>query len=229
MEIDQTPITPVVTPPVVVEQPKQSNFLTILLSVLLLLAVSVAGFFAYQTQRLVAELKIKNEELIVKTPEQTVEPVATSSSTVDPTANWKTYTNKVFNFSFKYPSEYQLTDNLQESTDPLAWTTKKYIQLDNSINKCTMSMMISPDGFGPWFPNKTLSLGYGFDTGFYVVTETSSMENLTENIYNLVINGIDSKAPYTFLAFANCPDNQTNRTYLDNLIRQILSTFKFAN
>lgn len=213
-------------------QPKTNSFLVILLSILLIISISIAGFFAFQTQKLVKELTaLKTEEKVVAvtTPEPTTEPVATESSEADPTANWKTYTNKVFKFSFEYPSEYQLTDNLQESTDPLAWTTKKYIQLDNSINSCSMSMMINPDGFGPWFPNKFLNLAYSFDTGFYVTTETSSTENLTENVYNLVLSGTDSKAPYTFLAFANCPDNQTNRNYLDKLVRQILSTFKFTN
>lgn len=99
---NQTPITPSVTPQVVVEQPKQSNFLVILLSILLFIAVAIAGFFAFQTQRLVAELKIKNEELIVKTPEPTAEPITTT----DPTTDWKTYTNK--NFSFKYLNSWEV-------------------------------------------------------------------------------------------------------------------------
>jgi hypothetical protein len=75
----QTPITPVVVP--------QSNFLTVLLSVLLLLSVAIAGFFAYQTQKLVKELTIlKTEEKIVAvaTTEPTVEPIATSSPSPEP-------------------------------------------------------------------------------------------------------------------------------------------------
>lgn len=44
-----------------------STFIVTLLSVLLLISVFIAGFFAYQTQRLVAELRMKNEELITKT------------------------------------------------------------------------------------------------------------------------------------------------------------------
>ncbi len=103
---NQTPVTSIVTPQVVVEQPKTSNFLIILLSILLFISVVIAGFFAYQTQRLVSELKIKNEELIVKTSEPTVEPVATNSAiaTADPTANWKTYTDDKYKFSLRYPN-----------------------------------------------------------------------------------------------------------------------------
>ncbi|EKE04925.1 MAG: hypothetical protein ACD_19C00429G0085 [uncultured bacterium] len=102
--------TPVVSPPVVIEQSKQSNFLVILLSSLLIISVAIAGFFAYQTQRLVAELRVKNEELIVKTPAPTVEPVATEKSDVDPTANWKTYTNTAYKYSISYPSTYVVSN-----------------------------------------------------------------------------------------------------------------------
>lgn len=96
------PITPVVTPQVAVEQPKQSNFLIVLLSVLLTIAILSTGFFAYQTQKLVKELTLlRTQPLLVSTTEPTVEPVAIEGSEVDSTASWKTYTNKVF--SFKYP------------------------------------------------------------------------------------------------------------------------------
>lgn len=78
-----TPVAPVVIPTVVVEQPKSNNFLVILLSVLLLLSVSIAGFFAFQTRKLVKELTmLKGEEkvVIVATSEPTVEPVTTNST-----------------------------------------------------------------------------------------------------------------------------------------------------
>ncbi|MDP3918172.1 MAG: hypothetical protein Q8Q30_03300 [Candidatus Woesebacteria bacterium] len=113
--------TPVATPEVVIEQPKQSNFLIILLSVLLLLSVLIAGFFAYQTQKLVNELKIKNEELrnvAVATTEPTVEPVATNSAsaTPDPTANWKTYTNTEYKYSISYPLTYKISNQADGAT-----------------------------------------------------------------------------------------------------------------
>ena len=87
------------------QKPSTNSFLVILLSVLLLLSVIIAGFFAYQTQKLVKELTMLKTEPIPTpevTMEPTTEPVATDSSEVDPTANWKTYINK--DFSFKYPN-----------------------------------------------------------------------------------------------------------------------------
>lgn len=102
------PVLPIVTPQVVVEQPK-SNFLVILLSTLLIISVAISGFFAYQTQKLVKELTLlRLEPTLVATIEPTAEPVATESSEVDSTANWKTYTDSVGGFSFKYPGNYLL-------------------------------------------------------------------------------------------------------------------------
>lgn len=105
---NQTPVTPVVTPQVV-EQPKSNNFLLILLSILLLISVSIAGFFAFQTQKLVGELRMKNEEL--KNTATTTEPTA------DPTANWKTYEITEVNTSFKIPPELESGSQLKKQVD----------------------------------------------------------------------------------------------------------------
>lgn len=76
---------------------KQSNFLVTLLSVLLLVSVFIAGFFAYQTQNLVKEL---TKLQVTPTPIATTEP--------DLTADWKTYTNEKYGFSIRYPNELDL-------------------------------------------------------------------------------------------------------------------------
>lgn len=75
-----------------------SNFLVTFLSLLLLLAVGAAGFFAWQTQNLVKQV---NELKSQPTPESS----ATPQATTDPTADWKTYTNTEYGFSLKYPQE----------------------------------------------------------------------------------------------------------------------------
>lgn len=83
---------------------KQNNFLVILLSILLFISCVIAGFFAYQTQKLVAEVTGYREQL-----KQTLVPTTNNlqpSITPDPTLNWKTYTNTKYNFSFRYPSNF---------------------------------------------------------------------------------------------------------------------------
>jgi hypothetical protein len=87
-----------------IPQPKQSNFLTILLSVLLFISVSIAGFFAYQTQVLVKELT---------SMKATSTPVLTNESITDSTADWKTYTG--VNYTIKLPLTWQKDVKFQGS------------------------------------------------------------------------------------------------------------------
>lgn len=66
------------------EHGSQYTFLVTLLSILLLISVLIAGFFAYQTQRLVAELRMKIQTPVatfVPSPISSETPVATSSAT----------------------------------------------------------------------------------------------------------------------------------------------------
>lgn len=87
---------------------KNNSFLVTLLSILLLLAVGAAGFFAWQTQNLVKqmqELKIANAQ-----PTVTPSPQPTTNPTIDPTSNWETYKNSSYSFEIKYPSNYKLEE-----------------------------------------------------------------------------------------------------------------------
>lgn len=97
------PISPVSEPiqpvhPVQPSQPaKNNNSLVIILSILLLIAVGLAGLFYFQIQRLSKELA-----------NYQTRPFPTPTATPDVTANWKTYTNSEIGFSFKYPQEWTL-------------------------------------------------------------------------------------------------------------------------
>ena len=76
---------------IILEQPKKNNFLVILLSILLFISLVIAGFFAYQTQKLV------NELAVIKNTTPTV------TADIDPTLNWKTFLDpNLVGFSFKY-------------------------------------------------------------------------------------------------------------------------------
>lgn len=81
---------------------KNNSFLVTLLSVLLLISVFIAGFFAWKTQKLVKDLRSINEA-----PKPT--PVATT--TPDPTANWKLYRSERQKFSFKLPQQLVVSEN----------------------------------------------------------------------------------------------------------------------
>jgi hypothetical protein len=86
---------PVVTPQVVVES-KGNNFLVILLSILLFISLAIAGFFAFQTQKLVKELSILRSNptpvaTVVPTTEQTETNVPTATSLSKPLRKVTTY------------------------------------------------------------------------------------------------------------------------------------------
>jgi hypothetical protein len=110
------------------------NFLTTLLSVLLLLSSLIAGFFAYQTQKLVKELN---------TVKINDEPIATQTPIVDPTLNWRSYTNLELSYSFKLspvfkypekivPSESNSFSTREEVNSPLELSTED-ILLESTV------------------------------------------------------------------------------------------------
>lgn len=92
------------TPPIVsIEKPIQKNgsgFLIFLLSTLLIIAVLIAGFFAYQTQSLVRELTDIRTQ-----PSITPKPTTPSESKLE------TYTDEKYGFTIKYPEKLVKSHN----------------------------------------------------------------------------------------------------------------------
>ena len=83
------------------------NLKLILISLVVLALASTAGYFYLQNQ------KLKSQISATPTPLGSPEP---SAEAADPTADWKTYTNTKYGFSFKYPSELvRLEENLDNA------------------------------------------------------------------------------------------------------------------
>ncbi|MFH1864209.1 MAG: hypothetical protein ABIJ85_04915, partial [bacterium] len=214
-----TPVLPLATP-----KPKNNNFLIVLLSVLLLLATSLAGFFAIQNQKLVKQLASMQVQ-------STPSPVPTA--TPDETANlsrdevlrdWKTYTYDTF--LIKLPSGWYTTQlknpiqflnytppSIGGDFDPL--TDKGKLKIEVYKNKSSLSLREHVDSqkTGP------LELGPYSETpikidGIEAVKVTTSNHGFSyyfkgsDFIYSLVF-GLDF-------------NNYTN------LADQILSTFRFT-
>lgn len=94
-------------------KPRSNNPLIALLSVLLLTSVLIAGFFAYQTQKLVKELSVvrTNVEVVEASPEPATSPITIATdkpsvSSPNPTMNWKTFTNS--DFTYKFPDTWSI-------------------------------------------------------------------------------------------------------------------------
>lgn len=211
----------------------QNSFLVILLSSLLIISVAISGFFAYQTQKLVTELKIKNEELmrsssaIIKTPEPATEPLATNSSmAVDPTANWKTFNSLMYGFLVKYPQDWlgickdisgdwttgSICELRSPNTDP--YNTREFITISvekPSLGRMTLEEIVNFElkNFGNNLSKKSIN---GID-GYFYTNKDSSVFFTQKGNYFIVINWY--------------PPSNDNKYKV--VIDQILSTFKFTN
>jgi len=120
-------------------RPKANNFLVILLSILLFIALVIAGFFAYQTQNLVKELQgIRNEELATQIPiptptyEPGLEPELVPIEVL--TKDWKTYNDSKNNISFKYPPTWAYELGETGITNGYAGFDTKILNNEKNIN-----------------------------------------------------------------------------------------------
>lgn len=91
------------------------NSLLMIMSALIIILVVVAGFFAWQTQKLTQQIAGMQT---APTPTPTATPTATPTQEASPSASpasvtgWKTYTNTQYGFTLNYPNTYQvLTDS----------------------------------------------------------------------------------------------------------------------
>lgn len=210
------------------ENQSKNNFLVILLSVLLSLSILIAGFFAYQTQKLVKELTmLKTESTPVATVESIIEPVATSSAmTVDPNSGWKTYTNAKHGFLLKYPSNWKL----EKLNDADEFNANPRLVDGNSVIQIYANM----DGIG--------GSGTDYSGTPVVVSGLNLYKYESENTYgktkqvgitdqlkqSLGVFKYLNKTYAIFLTYSNSTSVDDSKI-LKSEFDQILSSFKFIN
>ncbi len=194
---------------------KKDNFLITLLSCLLLISCLLAGFFAWKTQKLVSELRVATNVLKPT-------PIATSTPTPDPTANWKTYTSTKYGFSFKYPNDF-INKEISNNSFILSVGSKDYslsLKTDLNLNIYTSEVKdikrlfdtkkqnVNINGVGPYtaYLRSTQSAGGEFSFLRTILIPTSSY------IIDLSLS----------------PKDEDNFEKTETLADQILSTFKFT-
>lgn len=96
------------------KEPQIKNSLLFIMSILLLIAVTLAALFYFQIQRLSKQLTENTvpEETATNTPTQTPQ----ASPTMKP--GWKLYTNTKYEFEFIYPETYKV---LTDPTNLYGW------------------------------------------------------------------------------------------------------------
>lgn len=131
-------------------------------------------------------------------------PISTESIslTPDPTADWKTYENKEYGFSFKYPQELGLKIQSIDRDDD-------EVQLFNSDNNQLINIEYLPNFSCPIDSCKLLTpITFNKTTFVPIETEIGQQSYIVHDIYRIWVNTDDDK---------------------NNISPQILSTFKFTN
>ncbi len=198
------------------QQPKSNNFLVILLSILLFISVAIAGFFSFQTQKLVKELtvlKTEDKVVVVATEESTVEPVEIESSEVDPTVGWKTYTNS--DFTYKYPSEWKVGQGQTTVVSDIAGAGITNFKKDMPMyNECMKKDKTD-------IMNDLMVKYYTYDLGTEACSNQANINN--KEIWVTKADG-DGYQPGIIIEY-----NTVVYPKSVDIFDQILSTFKFIN
>jgi len=237
---NQTPIMPTANGPQTSEaqqltvdsRPKANSFLIILLSILLLVSCIIAGFFAYQTQKLAKELQeFRNQELatLILTPtfEPGTEPEQIPLEVL--TKDWKTYTDSKQRFSIKYPSTWRIISGDFFGTGPkeigedVLWGVNTF-----DINTNPMSKII--DDLGKQFADRKQTkneIKVGNLNATQIITTTPTFDDW----YSETIIFEDADTIFTVSNGAIKDSNLEEMTGVPAGItfKDFYSTFKFIN
>lgn len=205
---------------------KQKGFAPII--ILVLIALAVVGYFGYKNYW------PKLQTLVVS---------PTPTATDDPTANWKTYTNTAYGFSFKYPSDLKVE---QMGTSPYEQYKLVYMGKKQGDSGRTQTSLF--DGYVFYVSSR------GTDSVDKVAQDTfnGSKENCYEQTKwsNITTSTLGGRASKTY-SVTNCLGDYTENfvsngkntfeitqiyiggspeySQYKSITNQILSTFKFTD
>lgn len=210
---------------------KRGNILVIFLALALVFSTVAIGYLFVQNKQLQNQ-KVQ-PVLPIQNPSSTNNfPTPVPAPTVDPTANWKTFTNDKFGYSFKYPSDWEVIRAMN------TWTQ---VQLSRKISETEARQKNLPNSGG--FFVVDVSINYN---KFTRPDTTPSSSWITE-VTNLTVSGVQANKYRTTFTQSIRPgvnpgDGETTVMMSHNgidfalLLRdnryqdifdQILSTFKF--
>lgn len=222
--MDENTVPPVSETPQVSQPPKSAgdnHWITIAsMALFVLMSLTIVGFLYYQNQQL--------KDMLAKYQTVQTSPSPSPIATTDPTANWKTYTDKVV--GFKYPSIF--------IASPLSTQSGGYTQKFTN-DKFTMSFkVIGNYNQQTGKPYATIDDYVGLPYQVRIITNDnfSGRQYLPraggESINEVAFLSQDKKSIY--ILNLETVDNSQNAS-LDEIkqgqdyFSQILSTFKFTS
>ena len=90
---------------------KSNNWLWIAIGIVILLIIGALGYWmgSNKSEELAPVVPVAESAVIEESPVVSTSPA--TSSTADVTSSWKTYSNDTYGFNFKYPSDWQYSEN----------------------------------------------------------------------------------------------------------------------
>jgi len=153
----------------------------------------------------------------------TLKITAPTTTTTDETANWKTYTNDVWKFSFKYPNEYSISNDLLPKEIIAMTTAGQGLKLKNSsdANSPILSLYVNPAGWGAENYDKTIS------TENYTIGGVEKRLNYAEDTTNKTRLAMFETFNLNNIDYSISFNHSGTDNYLSDF-KQILSTFQFT-
>lgn len=202
---------------------KQNNTLVIILSILLLISISVSGYFAYQTQTLIKELTVLKNTTSTSIVTTERGKLLTGSDVAMGTENWRTYTNEKMKLSLKYPTDNGI-NVISSSYDDSNFSinTEKYAPLFLDV------ALLSNTKLEEWYV-----MAYGEaqqETPMPPTLENGpKISELSSKISQFNIQGYDNPVLVTFVQKGSDLYQVVMPTSNNQIQKQILSTFKFTD
>ncbi|MDO8570435.1 MAG: PsbP-related protein [Candidatus Daviesbacteria bacterium] len=196
------------------ERSESKGFAPIL--IIILIALAVGGYLLYQKQ---VKPVATPQPVIQPTSVPTISPSATDSAE---TANWKTYTNSKYGFSFKYPQDYAIKEESErvfyiKNKENNVFALWIYDNPNNlSLKDYESKNTNEKTGFGPFV--------------YYPNAESVKFQNLDAYYTNEEITCLSKCGSYIWITkdkIYKLTGSSKNKP--DQILDEILSTFRFAN
>jgi len=164
------------------------------------------------------------EDLTISCTEKTCDASNSATTSAIP-ADWKTYSNQIYNVSLQYPSSFSVSDELPKTKTQGG--PKTALEFTDTENNYQISIIIDPAGFGPIFADKKITLDYSPSKGLFSTKVIPSAEEDKQYLSpdkKALWYQFDSNSLLNLTIITNAAKTDTK---LETITTQILSTFKF--